>query len=412
MDGTTTPATHEIDSRNAARARLKLKSAEMMQSLEALAAEHLESPAEAQALVLEAVRGHLLSATETDRERARREARRTVDLEDAAAELRLPPQRDDYTLESYLAEAKPPKIERVESLQRAHHKIALVAAYKTGKTTLHANLTRSLVDGTKFLDQFKVTKPDGRVGIWNGEMDGDDYESYLVDAGISNSAEVAIWNLRGYRLPLLSEAGTAAAVGWLRDNSIAYWIIDPWARVCAWSGVDENVNAEVAPLLQRVDEIADEAGVGEVLVVHHAGHARGRPRGATAFPDWADGIWLYERGEDGDRETRYFRAEGRGIGVDEGTITLEDGRTVYRQASRQYTRMMGLVNQLAAIVNGTPGITTSDAQAQLAAGNSAKAEAIRKAKALDLIREDKDPKDGRRKLLYPGDESADPGLGF
>jgi hypothetical protein len=142
------------------------------------------------------------------------------------------------------------------------------------------------------------------------------------------------------------------------------------------------------------------------LVVHHAGHARGRPRGATAFPDWADGIWLYERGEEADRETRYFRAEGRGIGLGEGTITLEDGRTVYREVSRQHSRIMGLVDELAAIVAGDPGITTTAAQAELAGSHASKAEALRKAKALGRIREEQDEKDKRRKLLYPGDESA------
>jgi hypothetical protein len=333
------------------------------------------------------------------RERISRTARRTLDHEDAEADLRLPPERESYTLDSYLKEPKEAKVERIEQLQRAAHKTLLVASYKTGKTTLHANLTRSLTEGSQFLGRFAVKRPKGRVGVWNAEMEGDDYQSYLSQAGVTQTDRVVIWNLRGYRLPLTSDAGAEAAVRWLKDNDVAYWIIDPWARVCAWAGVDENVNAEIGPLLQRVDEIASDAGVTEVLVVHHAGHVKGRPRGATVLPDWADGIWMYTRDEDTDK--RYLKAEGRGVALSEGLVEIgEDGRTVYREVSRRAAKVKGLVDEIVAFVAGNPGCTISEAKETLEAGNRAKDEAVSKAIALGMIRKEDDPEDKRRKLLW------------
>ncbi len=313
--------------------------------------------------------------------------------------LRLPPEREDYTLAGYQREPRVAKVERVESLQRASHKTLLVAAYKTAKTTLHANLTRSLTEGTPFLGRFAVKRPEGRVGVWNAEMEPEDYQDYLGQAGVTQTDRVAIWNLRGYRLPLLSDAAADKAVEWLRGNDVAYWIIDPWARVCAWAGADENANNEVGPLLQRVDEIANDAGVAEVLVVHHAGHAKGRPRGATVLPDWADGIWLYTRDEDGDK--RYLKAEGRGVGLAEGLVEIgEDGRTVYREISRKAAKVNGLVRDLVAFVAENPGCTTMEAKITLDAGNSAKDEALNRAESMGCVRKETDPADKRKKLLY------------
>lgn len=380
------------------KAQVRQEFARMLGDLEARLTEtHDDADAVREALDEITRRDDLAQAVH--RERTTRTARRTLDREEAEADLRLPPERDDYTLASYLRDPREAKVERVESLQRASHKTLLVAGYKTGKTTLHANLTRSLTEGVPFLGRFAVTRPEGRVGVWNAEMESDDYQSYLQQAAVKKADQVAIWNLRGYRVPLTSDAACEAAVEWLKANEVAYWIIDPWARVCAWSGADENVNAEVGPLLQRVDEIANDAGVAETLVVHHAGHTKGRPRGATVLPDWADGIWLYSRDEESDK--RYLKAEGRGIGLAEGLVELDDdGRAVYREVSRKAQKINQLIREVVDFVAGNDGCPVTDAKNSLTAGNSAKDEAVRKAIACNWIREERDPDDGRRRLLY------------
>lgn len=380
---------------NAAQVRIAL--VREMEGVQARLTEQAEDPAIVHA-ELERFYRRDDEAKAIERERHTRTARRTIDREDAEADLRLPPERPDYTLAAYLRDPREAKVERVESMQRAGHKTLLVASYKTGKTTLHANLTRSLTEGSNFLGQYAVKAVDGRVGVWNAEMEADDYETYLRDAGVARTDKVCIWNLRGYRVPLTSDAAAEAAVNWLRDNEVSYWIIDPWARVCSWSATDENVNAEVGPLLQRVDEIASDAGVSDVLVVHHAGHVRGRPRGATVLPDWADGIWMYSRDEESDK--RYLKAEGRGVGIAEGLVEIgEDGRAVYRQVSRRAGKINGLAAEIVEYVKLHPDCPVTDVKNALEAGNAAKDEAMKKALATGYVIAQPDPGDGRRKLL-------------
>jgi hypothetical protein len=177
--------------------RVRIEHAQAMEDLEARLLEHAEHPETVKRALADVVGSDDVGKA-VHRERTLRTARTTVDREVAEADLRLPPEREDYTLASYRAEDRPPKVERIEQLQRAGHRTALVASYKTGKTTLHADLTRALVDGGKFLGRFAVKPPKGRVGVWNAEMDSEDYEDYeeyeeyLVDAGVSHEARVAL----------------------------------------------------------------------------------------------------------------------------------------------------------------------------------------------------------------------------
>jgi AAA domain len=306
-------------------------------------------PTEAQTAVLEKINPleeKKLEARIADLRRDE-QAREVVRRERSEALLRLPPPRESYTLRSYLDEPKLPKVERIEGLQRVGQDAALIAAYKTGKTTLTANLAKSLADGTAFLDEFAVQAPSGRVGFWNVEMDAEDFEQYLREAGIENADGVAIWNLRGYRVDLLTDVGRDAAVEWLKANDVAYWIVDPWARLCAWSHVNENDNGEVGSLLQRVREVADDAGVAELLFVHHAGYVPGRARGASVFSDNADVLWQYSRDED---DTRYLHAYGRGIDDLRGVVELENGVTQFKAVSRRAAKLSAHVRHAERVV--------------------------------------------------------------
>ena len=297
-----------------------------------------------------------LPADELARERARRTARRTLDLEEAAATLNVPPARESYTLTSYRAEPRSPRVMRVDALQGARHNVLLVAQYKVGKTTLDADLVRALVDGGEFLQRFNVAAmADGeRVAVWNAEMDAEDYEDYLEGAGVVNGDQVAIWNLRGFSVPILSDAGRDQAIEWLRSVNAKYWLIDPWIRVCAWNGVNENENHEVSELTQRIDEIAHAAGVLEVQIVHHAGHTSKHARGASALPSWADAIWTYERDDDGER---YLSAEGRsGVGLAPGLVALDDaGRLTCRDAGPRQTAAEKMLAAVVGAVEDAPG---------------------------------------------------------
>jgi hypothetical protein len=190
--------------------------------------------------------------------------------------------------------------------------------YKTGKTGLSCDLAGALADGRPFLGSLAVEMPQGRIGFWNGEMDRDDFLDYTRPIGIQNPSKIETLHLRGYRVPLLSDAGAAWTVGWLRYNGIEIWINDSWARLCAWSGIDENDNSGVAQLAATIDEIKSQAGVAQFLITAHTGRAKHdegteHARGATALDDWVDvRLVMTRQGND-----RFLFAEGRQVGMDE-----------------------------------------------------------------------------------------------
>ncbi len=351
-----------------------------------------------------------LPADELARERARRTARRTLDLEEAAATLNLPPARESYTLASYRAEPRPPRVMRVDALQGARHNVLLVAQYKVGKTTLGADLVRALVDGGDFLQRFSVAAlPEGeRVGVWNAEMDDEDYEDYLDGAGVVNDTRVVVWNLRGFSVPILSDVGRDQAVDWLRSNNVKYWLIDPWIRVCAWNGVNENENHEVSELTQRIDEIAHAAGVLEVQIVHHAGHTSKHARGASALPSWADAIWTYERDDDGER---YLSAEGRsGVGLAPGLVALDDaGRLTCRDAGPRQTAAEKMLAAVVGAVEDAPGrrLKMMDLYAAVDGADAAIRAAVKAATEAGRLEMQTSAEDKRVKLLV----AAQPSIG-
>lgn len=337
-----------------------------------------------------------------DKYRDEAAAREAIKRERAASEMRLPPNRESYTLRSYMDEPKAPKVERIQGLQRVGHNAALIASYKTGKTTLTANLAKALADGTDFLGQFAVQCPQGRVGFWNAEMDAEDFEDYLLGTKIENPDAVAIWNLRGFRVDILSDTGREAAVEWLKANDVSYWIVDPWARVCAWSQVNENENPEVAPLLQRVHEVADDAGVTEVLLVHHAGIVPGRARGATVFSDNADVLWQYSRDEEDG--TRYFRAYGRKIQELHGVIELDDGVTTFKEGSRKAAKMTKHVREVVEYVTEHPGCKRQEVYNHLSVGKGSQKAIVDQAIRLGHLVETQP--DGRTKALHVSDHEG------
>jgi hypothetical protein len=338
-------------------------------------------------------------------ERWRHEARAEIAREEAEQNMSLPPQ-GDHSLTALLAVERPPRAYRVARMQRTGHNAALIAQYKTGKSTLIANLIRSLESGQPFLGEFEAKRLDGSFGSWNAEMEEEDWLEYVTAAGIEATERVQLWNLRGYRLPLLSDTGAEAAIDWLRAREVEYWAIDPWARLCAWSGVNENVTAEVLPLLQRVDEVRTAAGVREVLVAHHCGHAGLHGRGASVFMDWGDALWLYSRDEVIDERgpSRWLQVEGRGVEVPNGSVTLEGGRLSYREESAKQARTREIADKLAWAV-ADRSLTATDAQNELGVRREDYVAGRRLAEQKGTVVETKDPDDGRVKLLMAGAEN-------
>ena len=301
-----------------------------------------------------------LLVLEVGKVRRAREARRQVDHEDAVAAFREPPYTASLTAEL----AMPPQPTRyaVDRVIPAGGNVLLTAQYKTGKTTLISNLARSLVDGHPFLGRYDVAAVDGRVAIFNYEVDRDQYREWLRDLNIDDTDRVVPLNLRGYRLPLEVPFVEDWVVAWLQRHEARVWIVDPFAR--AATGIDENSNTEVGRWLDTLDVIKARAGVTELVLPTHTGRREAddgdeRARGATRLDDWADVRWLLTK-DKGD--VRYFRATGRDVDEAESALaydpatrglTLTGGSRGENDRQRVRTAVLTVIREF-------PGVGTED----------------------------------------------------
>jgi hypothetical protein len=173
---------------------------------------------------------------------------------------RTPPAQISSLLLDDLARTREVAPYRVESLLGINHNASLTAQYKTGKTNLLCDLAGCLADGRPFLGQLAVRAPYGRIGVWNDEMDRDDFLDYVRPIGVIYQARIVTAHLRGYRVPILTDIGMDWAVRWLFENQVEILLNDSWARLCAWSGIGENDNSGVVQLAEAINEIKSRAG--------------------------------------------------------------------------------------------------------------------------------------------------------
>lgn len=277
-----------------------------------------------------------------------------------------PPTELSYTLAQASSMLRPTREFHVEKVFARRHIVTLVGRHKSGKTTLAGNLVQSLVDGDPFLGQFEVTGLSGNVGMWNGEMDAQDFDEYLLAMKIREMRRVQIAHLQGYKVNLLSDEGRKWAIKWLGDRDIEVWVPDPWSKICSWSGIEENDNTGVKQLQVRIEEIRREAGVVSIFMPIHPPRAEDgqngstpRARGAAAMDEWPDALWTYSRDDD----QRYLAVEGRGgVGLDETAISYDAGtnRLGIVGGNRREIRRGSLGDRVIEIVTDREGIMTSD----------------------------------------------------
>lgn len=296
-------------------------------------------------------------AAEVERLRVRRQADRALREEEAAATWRQPPWRPTLTAE--LAIPDEPVTYTVEDVLPTGGNVLLTAQFKAGKTTLVNELARCLADQDKFLGRF-ATHTEGRIALWNYEVDARQYRRWLREAGFTHTDRVTVLNLRGYRMPVTHARIEDWAVEWLATHDVAVWVMDPFARAFVGSGSSENDNTEVGNFLDTLDVIKERAGVGELVLSTHTGRVemeRGeeRARGATRLDDWADVRWLLTRDETGER---YFRATGRDVEVPEGRLDFEPGsrRLTLAGGDRYWEGRKREEDAVVEIIENHPGI--------------------------------------------------------
>ena len=248
------------------------------------------------------------------------------------------PAIEGRSLTDFLAEIEDVERYRVEGMWPAQGRVLLAAQAKAGKTTMvAANLLPCLVDGGDFLGRYQVEKVARRVVYLNMEVGTRTMRQWLKDAGIIDTASVTVANLRGKAsaLSLTSEAGRKQFAAWLRDQDAEVVILDPLAPALASLGLDESSNADIATFFGWWSEALTMAGVVDDMVVHHAGHAGERSRGASRLLDEPDAIWTLTKDSDFTESseanplptspTRYLSAYGRDVELPPEALKFDMG---------------------------------------------------------------------------------------
>jgi len=288
--------------------------------------------------------------------RVREDARVLVTAE-RAAQAPAPP-FDAGTLGEVLARPAEPAY-RVDQLIAANGSVLIVAARKTGKTTMKLNLTQSLLTGEPFLGRFDVRPIDGSVAFLNYEVSGGQLARWADDVGIDRD-RLFLVNLRGRRNPLGNVEDRERLVELLRARDVSILIVDPFGR--AYTGASQNDPGEVGAWLAELDRFAADVGATETVLAAHAGWNGERTRGSSALEDWADSIVTLVRDPDDDSQ-RFLRAIGRDVEVEEDRLTFDPATRLLRLSGTGSRKVVavarkidGLVESVVEVVTETPGL--------------------------------------------------------
>lgn len=218
-----------------------------------------------------------------------------------------------------------PDIEwRINYWQPTGTRVLLAAQYKAGKTTLTGNLARSLADGDPWLGSDDVQTVTNTVTILDFEMGARQVTEWLRDQRIENPHKVAMSALRG-KASTFSILDDKTRSEWARKLAgTEYLILDCLRPVLDALGLDEHT--EGGRFLTAFDELCDEAGIIDALVVHHMGHSGERSRGDSRFRDWPDVEWRLVRQSEDPWSTRFISAYGRDVEQPESQLIFNDRR--------------------------------------------------------------------------------------
>lgn len=252
---------------------------------------------------------------------------------------------------------------RITDLMPAAGSLLVVAQRKTGKTTLMLNAARSLLTGEPFLNRFPCQVVTGKVAILNYEVSGAQLATWAKHVGVPED-RLFLANLRGRRNPLTYEEDRLLLAALLRDQGVESLIVDPFGQ--AFSGKSQNDAGEVGVWLAGLDAFArSEVGARDVILTAHAGWNGERTRGSSALEGWADSVVTMTFGHD--NETRYLRALGRDVGVDEDRLSFDPATRLMamtgggsRKQATRVSKAEALVQPVCDVVRGNPGVSTGD----------------------------------------------------
>ncbi|MCA1707335.1 MAG: bifunctional DNA primase/polymerase, partial [Actinobacteria bacterium] len=217
------------------------------------------------------------------------------------------------TLDEFLDEPDQSTRYRIDGLLPVDGRVILAAQYKSGKTITMGNCIRALADRAAFLGRFPVNRPDGRIALLDNESPPGQLRSWIRDQGIKDRDRILVETIRG-RLSVFDIMDPSIRREWaalFRASEVRVLIVDCLRPLLDAVGLDEHRDA--GRYLIALDELADSAGVGELIVVHHMGHNGERSRGDSRLRDWPDAEWSLMRYDENPASPRFFRAFGRDV---------------------------------------------------------------------------------------------------
>jgi hypothetical protein len=223
------------------------------------------------------------------------------------------------SLTDMLAVPDEPARYRLDDLWPVGGRVLLAAQYKAGKTSLVANLIRSLIDGDAFLGRWAPHRIE-RLVLMDTELDERMLRSWLRDQNIRNTNAINVISMRG-RLSTFNLTDDTIRADWAQRIAGAELVLLDCLRPCLDSLGLSEAN-EAGRFLIAFDALCTEAGATEALVVHHMGHGQERSRGDSRLLDWPDVLWKIVRDTDDEGEAiedgdRFFSAMGRDVNVQE-----------------------------------------------------------------------------------------------
>lgn len=277
------------------------------------------------------------------------EARRRLAAENAAEHPILAP----VPLADLLAEPDEEAAYLVGDVWPADGRVLFAAQFKAGKTTMVGNLVRSLADGDLFLDTYKSRQVE-RVVLLDDELSPRMVKQWLREQDIQHPDRVAVMPMRG-RLSGFDVTSPEVRAKWVEAIGPAdVLIVDCLRPLMDALGLNEHSEAGV--VLTGLDELMSEAGIGQLMVVHHMGHQNERSRGDSRLLDWPDALWTLVRQDEDPASQRFFKAYGRDVDVPEVGLSYEpEGRRLrVTGGNRGTVAVVGRMDEVLAFVQENP----------------------------------------------------------
>lgn len=224
---------------------------------------------------------------------------RQLGMEDARAELsasdaleqisKLPEPMTPAELKAAVADVQR---WRIRNLIPHNGNCVICGTDKAGKTERTSEMERCLITGQPYLGHFEVEPIQGNILKLNYEVDDVMMSDWLDQAGFDDLGDrIRVLGLRGFKVPLMTDAGAEWLIKNCRKYDIEVLDLDPAGRMMTAADLhDEEDNNLIKRIQGRLDEIKVEAGVSNILLPIHA-HREAmpiRPRGASAWGGWLD----------------------------------------------------------------------------------------------------------------------------